>query len=105
MKSLIQITATLFNNFSIRKYGKPARWIKLSKERQTEWVQDSYVMIEELLDTIEKEVNLIPLNRTYSASYEQGYHKGCEDEKQRIRTKLKLIKDNYLDQFKDFIED
>jgi len=105
MRSIIEITANLFSNFSIRKYGKPARWIKLSKDRQKEWVEDSYTILEDLLKALEKDLKPVILTKNPSASYERGYYRGSEEEKERLRNLISDMKADYLEQLREFIKE
>lgn len=95
MRSLEEITRDLFISYSQRKVGKKLQWSLLKKERQIDWLEDSYFLIEELIDLLEKELEIKELPKP-NTSFESGVVTGVNRERRTLREKLLKIKRKYL---------
>ena len=104
MRSLEEITRDLFTRYSERKTGRKANWKFLSADRQTDWLEDSYMIIDELLTEIKKELDLKVPNKQPQTSFESGVVQGIRREQTKINTKIRDLRESYLGQLKDFIE-
>lgn len=97
MKSLEELTREIFNNYSILKTGQSVNWSKLSEERRKSWLFDVNKLVSEVLDSLQKDMKIEPINRVPQASYELGYVRGSEAEKQRLKCLILDMKNKYED--------
>lgn len=98
MKNLEELTREIFQNYTNFKTNKSLNWNKLSDERKQVWLTDVYFIIKMVLEDFEKELKIQPINKSPKASYELGYVRGSETEKQRLRHLISDMKTKY---FKD----
>ena len=69
MRSLEEITRDIFTTYSEAKIGRKVPWHLLSEERQIEWMEDSYLLIKEVLEELLKEIDLKVPDRDPSAAF------------------------------------
>lgn len=103
MRSLEEIARDLFTEFSTRKLGRKVRWDLLSKERKDDWMEDAFIMLDEILDLVGKEIDTPIPFKSPAATFEAGMLKGMERERERLRGTVGKVRDKYLDDLKDFI--
>lgn len=103
MRSLSEITRDLFTRYSERKLGRKSNWSRLSADRQADWLEDSYMVINELLTQLEKELDLKLPDRKPQASYETGVLHGMKREQTKIQTRIRDLREKYLSELQDFI--
>ena len=95
MKSLEELTRHVFSNWVRFKTGKTANWNKLSEERREVWLNDVNFIVENVLDSLLKDMKIEPINKAPQASYELGYVRGSETEKHRLRHLITEMKNKY----------
>lgn len=103
MRNLEEITRDLFFRYSIRKIGRKSHWHKLSKHRKLDWLEDSFLMLDELADLLEKEFSLDLPMKNPNASYEVGVLHGMQREQLKLKNKIKSIRSKYADELLDLI--
>lgn len=104
MRSLEEITRDLFTRYSERKTGRRAAWHKLNAERQADWLEDSYMLMDELLTQLEKELDLKVTDKKPNTSFESGILQGMSREQTKINKKLKDLREKYLQELSKFIK-
>lgn len=95
MRSLEEITRDLFILYSEKKFGKKLQWSLLKEERQVDWLEDSYFLIAELIDLLEKELEMKDLPKP-NTSFESGVVTGVNRERRTLKERLLKIKLKYL---------
>lgn len=105
MRTLEEIARDAFSVYSQRRSGRKVAWSRLSFDRQADWMDDLHLLLGELIDEVEKAVIAPQSKEVPQASYEAGILQGTQRERQRIKNVILNMKEEYLNDLKDFIKE
>lgn len=102
MKTLQNMAADRFNEYSRRETGKPGNWAYLSPKRQKEWMKEVLDMSNYFLDNLKADFKPIPHNIQSSTVYESGFNDGVRSERTYYINKTDELHQKLLEEYDNF---